>query len=190
MQVLKEKVKTDIMISAQTLFIEKGYRETKMSDIALLAGISTSNLYHYFTSKEKIFYGLTENTAKQIKKMIERYGCDTKRLGHEELMEELFQELYNLLRFERQNLLLIHDCAAGTKYETLNEDLITAVAGKFSLVINNEESDSFILRTVAGCFLSSFISVLKYSQSDHEIYKNLRMMLQYHLAGVKTLIPK
>lgn len=44
-----------IIAAAQRLFIEKGYAETSMSDIAAEAGINRSALHYYFRTKEKMF---------------------------------------------------------------------------------------------------------------------------------------
>lgn len=44
-----------ILDTALRLFIEKGYLETKISDIALAAGIAKGSVYGYFPSKEELF---------------------------------------------------------------------------------------------------------------------------------------
>lgn len=40
---------------AKTLFIEKGYAETSMSEIAAKAGINRPGLHYYFRTKDKMF---------------------------------------------------------------------------------------------------------------------------------------
>lgn len=44
-----------ILDTALQLFIEKGYLETKISDIAEAAGIAKGSVYGYFPSKEELF---------------------------------------------------------------------------------------------------------------------------------------
>lgn len=44
-----------IILAAKQVFIEKGYAETNMSDIAVKAGINRSGLHYYFRTKEKMF---------------------------------------------------------------------------------------------------------------------------------------
>ena len=42
------------------LFAAKGFAETTTSDICQAAGISTGSLFHYFPSKQAVFYGIWE----------------------------------------------------------------------------------------------------------------------------------
>lgn len=44
-----------IVDAARTLFIEKGYVATNMSDIAVAAGIKRPALHYYFRTKERLF---------------------------------------------------------------------------------------------------------------------------------------
>jgi AcrR family transcriptional regulator len=52
--------KTHIIESALVLFAGKGFAETTTSDICRAAGISTGSLFHYFPSKQAVFYGIWE----------------------------------------------------------------------------------------------------------------------------------
>jgi len=42
------------MRSAKKLFYEKGYHATSLKDLAKETGITTSNIYYYFESKEEL----------------------------------------------------------------------------------------------------------------------------------------
>lgn len=44
-----------ILMTALELFVKKGYSETKITDIAKAAGMSTGLLFHYFESKESLY---------------------------------------------------------------------------------------------------------------------------------------
>ena len=44
-----------IIKTAQQLFIEKGFVETSMSDIAATVGINRPTLHYYFRTKDKMF---------------------------------------------------------------------------------------------------------------------------------------
>ena len=47
-----------IIKTARRLFIEKGFAETSMSDIALEAGINRPVLHYYFRTKERMFHAV------------------------------------------------------------------------------------------------------------------------------------
>lgn len=51
----KEKRRQQIIFKALELFVKKGYRETKISDIAKAVDMSTGLLFHYFESKEQLY---------------------------------------------------------------------------------------------------------------------------------------
>ncbi len=52
--------RTHIIGSAVVLFASKGFAETTTADICQAAGISTGSLFHYFPSKQAVFYGIWE----------------------------------------------------------------------------------------------------------------------------------
>lgn len=54
----KEQRRQLILMTALDLFVKKGYSETKISDIAQAAGMSTGLLFHYFESKESLYAAL------------------------------------------------------------------------------------------------------------------------------------
>lgn len=49
-----------ILESAEKLFVEKGYAETSINDIAAEADFSRTSIYQYFTSKEEIYLHILE----------------------------------------------------------------------------------------------------------------------------------
>jgi AcrR family transcriptional regulator len=49
-----------IIESAVVLFASKGFADTTTADICQAAGISTGSLFHYFPSKQAVFYGIWE----------------------------------------------------------------------------------------------------------------------------------
>jgi len=52
---MKANKKEQILLTARQIFLEKGYIETKISDIAHVSGISTATIYSYFSGKRELF---------------------------------------------------------------------------------------------------------------------------------------
>ena len=50
----KEKRIEDVLVAAMDVFIEKGYENASMNEIAIRAGISKGGLYHHFLSKDMV----------------------------------------------------------------------------------------------------------------------------------------
>ena len=50
----KEERRNSILMTALTLFVERGYYDTKIADIAAAVPMSTGLMFHYFSSKEAV----------------------------------------------------------------------------------------------------------------------------------------
>ena len=59
----KEERRQAILMTALTLFVERGYYDTKITDIAEAVPMSTGLLFHYFESKEVLFTELVKMGA-------------------------------------------------------------------------------------------------------------------------------
>ncbi|MEI0477177.1 TetR/AcrR family transcriptional regulator [Brachyspira pulli] len=57
-----------IVNAGKRLFKQYGFKKASMSDIALMVHKSKSSIYHYFKSKEEIFFAIAENEANDLKK--------------------------------------------------------------------------------------------------------------------------
>ncbi|VVE39523.1 TetR/AcrR family transcriptional regulator [Pandoraea horticolens] len=63
-QVKKEDIRLAILEASHALFLEKGYVDTTMVQIAKRAGISHANIYSYFTAKLQVFFCVYEKWFK------------------------------------------------------------------------------------------------------------------------------
>jgi AcrR family transcriptional regulator len=57
-EMIKDERREQILSAALKVFAAKGFAATKISDIAARAALSHGLVYHYFKSKEDIFYSL------------------------------------------------------------------------------------------------------------------------------------
>ena len=56
----KEERRQAILMTALTLFVERGYHDTKIADIAAAVPMSQGLLFHYFASKEELLNELVK----------------------------------------------------------------------------------------------------------------------------------
>ena len=54
----KEQRRIDILYKGLELFVKRGYKNTKITDIANELNISVGLLFHYYKSKEDLYYEL------------------------------------------------------------------------------------------------------------------------------------
>ena len=59
-EIIKDERREQILSAALKAFATKGFAATKISDIVARAGMSHGLVYHYFKSKEEIFYALLQ----------------------------------------------------------------------------------------------------------------------------------
>ncbi len=93
--------KVAILDAADQLFLELGYRETTVADIAKLAGMSPANLYRHFENKEDIAAGCC-NRRLELKYHAMREVLEKKRLTAAERLEEFIVALLRYTYEETQ----------------------------------------------------------------------------------------
>ena len=69
---IREEQKERILKAAKSIFAQKGFSETKMSDIAAAANVSYGLTYHYFANKEAIFSNLLQQAMQGAFELILR----------------------------------------------------------------------------------------------------------------------
>ncbi|UCG52852.1 MAG: TetR/AcrR family transcriptional regulator [Candidatus Latescibacterota bacterium] len=62
---------TEILQVAESVFAEKGYDRTRMSDIAKKAEFSVGYLYQTWEGKEDLYYSLVESKFKEFKRFVQ-----------------------------------------------------------------------------------------------------------------------
>ena len=118
----QEEARHKILSEAQHLFLERGYDRTSLQMIAEKAGVSKGSLYCCFTSKEELFYELTDSAAARLKALLvrlrgKRFDPATGRREYQIFESE---EVISMLLEEKYGLLLIMEQAQGTRYEDLS----------------------------------------------------------------------
>ena len=63
---IHDNMEARILKAAKSLFIEKGFEETSMSDIAANVGINRPGLHYYFRTKDKMFHAVFEDIILSI----------------------------------------------------------------------------------------------------------------------------
>ena len=81
---IKDERQRRILSSALKVFIRKGFAATKISDIAVEAGMSNGLMYHYFQSKEEIYAELVRRAATFSRRLLEQVQA-----GGSELIDQL-----------------------------------------------------------------------------------------------------
>jgi len=200
MQVLKEEIRIEIENAAKKLFLENGFEKASMQRIAKKSGISKSNLYNYFKGKEEIFYHLTSDAYDKMRSIVnsilnhESYeGSDIKDFDIKKYIAFVSDEIQRLIMEFREEILLVMDCSAGTKYENTKEDLIAMLSKhlKEELIAYNNfvlDEDDFISHFIATSVVEGLLEIIRHKKRDAWIEKNIRRLMEYFVMGYVNLL--
>ena len=189
-QVLKDELRHKILLEAQHLFLQRGYARTSLQMIADKVNISKSNLYHYFKSKEDLFYELTDGAAEGLKKLILRLRDKRfdPRTGQREYQVLLTEEVLSLLLAEKYGLLLILEQAQGTRYESLRPGMIDMLAAKIAPLLADEANCLLLAQIMAQNLRDGIVLILKNRVRPREVRMNLNRLVEYHTKGMDALL--
>jgi AcrR family transcriptional regulator len=120
-----------ILDAARTLFAQKGYWETRLEDVAAIAGFSKASLYNYYVDKEAIFLSIViienDEMLQEINSVVGNPGTFIKAL--QSILEIVFNRvsedfgiMVNAVNF--QNMITMH--ANMLKHKGLIEQFIAS----------------------------------------------------------------
>lgn len=81
----KKRTNEDILVAAQKLFIEKGFDNTSIEEIASCAGVGTGTIYNYYKNKADIFveairYGFKDERDKNMSEFSKLEGTSVSEI--------------------------------------------------------------------------------------------------------------
>lgn len=95
-----------IVQSAITTFLEKGYRETTVAEIAGRVGLSASQVYTYYENKEAVLRAAVHRMSEELRALMRELSSTCAGLSAAELADAIFDGLERL----RPSLLFLMQC--------------------------------------------------------------------------------
>ncbi|WP_042475270.1 TetR/AcrR family transcriptional regulator [Bacillus ndiopicus] len=94
MRIVKEheERRNEILNTAQTLFVTKGYTKTTINDILRAIGIAKGTFYHYFKSKEEVLDAIIERIIQTDVAKAQHIASDPKMSAMEKLFAILLAQ--------------------------------------------------------------------------------------------------
>jgi|GEM_PF-179204 len=131
MQVLKEEVRSAILLAAYEEFRQSGYSEASIRRIAAAAGMTSGNIYRYFRNKEDLFDAIVGPLYSEYSRYAQEYLQTAEGIvtgGWEVQARTIFFErvqatLIGLLMASGPSLLLLLCRSEGSKYESIRSEL-------------------------------------------------------------------
>ncbi|MCT4632212.1 MAG: TetR/AcrR family transcriptional regulator [Firmicutes bacterium] len=200
MQIKKDEVKNKIIDSATKLFLDKGYKNTSMKDIAIEAGLSTSNIYTYVKSKNKLFKDIVIDGYNAYYNFIESISTD--RVWQDsnswtiERETYIFKRYVNMIYLYKDQLKILFFKAQDSEFEDFLEDVFTkqytrsfevntqAVGGLYNFL--EKELPVYIVKNSTRMYLNIMLEGLKEDIGKDEMVSRLSECVKFLFGGYNS----
>lgn len=199
-QFLKDHIRDAIIDATLHEFAMRGFLGANMAGIARRSGISTGNLYRYFTNKAELFATVVPSPfvqlyLKKIRTRIAAYpiGIRPENIPVDSTYLKLSEELLEFTIANRLRVLILLEGAAGTAYESFASKLQTEwtkrAIDNFNLakIADNSRVVYALLEDLYGNFIRALGSILRRFSDTADIRAAVRILTNYHLGGLSML---
>ncbi|MBR6184491.1 MAG: TetR/AcrR family transcriptional regulator [Bacteroidales bacterium] len=125
MQTLKTDTRKRILAVSRRLFLEKGFQGATTREIAAASGVTLSNLYHYYPSKDELFRVLLKPATDALEGLLaERHGqtgYDIAKIREDGYAAEELEEYMGIIRKHRNSLKMLLFKSQGSSLEGFKE---------------------------------------------------------------------
>lgn len=200
-QFKKDSVKQKIDLTALRIFSDKGYRDTKISDVAESAGISVGNIYRYYKGKEELFYSILPrefivSLKELLKEKINEMNNEKRSIVYNMREISILDEAFIIFLIQnRERILILFNDDIETSYYGIKKEfidyVIQAVAEVYTFgdLFNRlkEEQRYFILKSIYENMVVMTLNILKQGENLQEVKEMLIVMNTYHLLSISNL---
>ncbi|QQK08821.1 TetR/AcrR family transcriptional regulator [Miniphocaeibacter halophilus] len=158
----KRKLKAKLRKICSTFWVERGYKETSISEFCKYANISTGSFYNLYSSKEKLFFEtLQEVQFKVNEKFIKDVKNTPSKGGFAEALENLYFEyeskpfLYDTKAIDFQAFYNKLSIEEKTKLESDNSDFFRQAINHAKLKLKCSEEVAFSVFSILLSTVSS-----------------------------------
>lgn len=196
-----EGVYERILECAKKEFLEKGYTDASLRNIAVAAETSTNSIYVRFGDKEGLFEAIVKPVAEEFRNRYsgaqEQFSDFEAEEQKDQVNEYSMQEIERLLdyvyeHFDEFRLLL--DASYGTKFHNFVDELVrieVEYTFKFMETVGYENvkngtiTEEF-LHIVTTAFMEGLFEVVRHDMSKEDAIKYIDLLGKYHRAGFDT----
>lgn len=182
MQYLKEETEKKILQVALQEFLDKGFSDASMRNIATNAGVSLGNIYRYFQSKEQLFNALVEMPYSIVMNMDNLEALDGTAIDSLESAVNFI--MTNLLKEYRIQFLILMDKSNGTVFESAKNEIIQAAKEKMRKNVlpalekkGVQVEDDYIFYVMVATFMEGFLIILRQYDDENTIKYLIRQLL-------------
>lgn len=199
-QQLKQHIREAIINAALCEFARCGFTGATISGIAKNSGISTGNIYRYFSSKKELFDVAVPKSfvTKLLRKFRQRIAAYPLDFQPNEISDDsdYYKQSKELLDFtinNRLRTLIVLEGSAKTRYESFLQDLRRELTEKAIHMLNlnklskNPEFVYSIIDDIYRNYLQALSSILRRYSDPSDIRAAVSIYANYHLGGLSMI---
>ncbi|MFX0038729.1 MAG: TetR/AcrR family transcriptional regulator [Promethearchaeota archaeon] len=138
-EIIKKEKKNLFIISALSVFEEKGFNNTRIKDITRKAKTSVGNFYNYFNSKEEVFEVIISGIAElMISKFRELFiYFEDNRIPPISAVKNLFRGYAKIFKAKKETFLIFFEQMGGIniKYRAKRNEIIDNFTNEVEKII-------------------------------------------------------
>lgn len=191
-----------ILAYSKREFLEKGYKDASLRNIAAAAGLTTGAIYGYFKDKNAIFEALVNSVCQRVEEVFSKiaetyYRADgfISEINVEKSVEDLrliYRFIYD--NFDEFRLLLVW--AEGSsrsnfshmlvEYETMHTMAYLEQLEKAKNL--NLSIDEETIHILSDSYISALMEPVRHNMSYHDALKNVEFLGVFFTGGWKTVL--
>ena len=201
MQFKKEDIRQAIIENATEEFVNKGFKNASMRNIAKKAGIVLSNIYNYFENKDQLFCEVLSPTLTAIGDSMTEHNSDEYLsldiFTSEEYQCQNLNYFVKLVENNRVGLKLLLFQASGSSLENFRDtftDQYTRVGMEYVAKMKeryphvNGQISEFFMHTASAWWLAIIGEIVTHDLSHEQITQFISEYIEFGVAGWKQLL--
>ncbi|PID92427.1 MAG: TetR family transcriptional regulator [Bacteroidetes bacterium] len=201
MQYLKNDIRHKILDAAKKEFIEKGFKGSSMRSIAALSGVTTSNIYNYYQSKDQIFQEILAPLLECFRKLEEDHNSPERislRIFDSKEEQQLrINQLVDLILIHRDELKLLLFKSHGSSLESFRDEYTnrqTVMGLEYCKMISDKypyiQSDisEFFLHSMSSWIITIIGEIVSHNLSPEDIERFVGEYIEFLTAGWKKMM--
>lgn len=192
----------DILLSAKSNFLEKGFESSNLREICKQANVTTGAFYRHFKDKEAVFEELVAHVVEKLKKSyFEKEDEFYKSLDDAnndriwDMTDESIIFFVELIyeNYDEFKLLLV--CADGTKYENFLHDIANIETIHTIEFMNKLKEKGYKIKNISEkevhmliqAYFSSIFEVIIHDYDKREAIKCIKTVVDFNKMGWKYI---
>ena len=189
-EIIKKEKRDLFIITALSVFEEKGFNNTRIKDITKRANTSVGNFYNYFNSKEEVIEVLVSGLAElMISKFRELFiYFEQNRIPPISAVKNLFREYAKMFREKKESFLIFFEQLGGMdqKYRDKRNEILDNFTNEVEKIIARliefgarDQNPKITARVWTSTVLGVFIWWIRsdFELEEEELIENLTDVL-------------